>query len=173
MLTFILLTLTSFLKKLSGTCSSSNSNSRSRGSVGRSFWRRRFAFLARCAGFGRPRHGTSGSSSSRTWFTMADAWVLFYCKILTHLCSLIGRSCKLLLDKRSYAFGRHNFDVGATQLRCWGDTTPMLARRNFGWGDVTSGNKAMGRHNLTPMEHTLTHSRRACSLILHNCISLQ
>ena len=85
----------------------------------------------------------------------------------------IGRSCKLLLDKRSYAFGRHNFDVGATQLRCWGDTTPMLGRRNFGWGDVTWGNKAMGRHNLTPMEHTLTHSRRACSLILHNYISLQ
>ena len=26
----------------------------------------------------------------------------------------------------------------------------MLGQRNFGWGDVTWGNKAMGRHNLTP-----------------------
>ena len=44
--------------------------------------------------------------------------------------------------------GRHNFDDGATQLICWGDTTPMLGRRNFGWGDITWGDKAMGRHNL-------------------------
>ena len=44
--------------------------------------------------------------------------------------------------------GRHNHDVGATQPRCWGDTTPMLGRRNFGWGDITWGDKAMGRHNL-------------------------
>ena len=35
--------------------------------------------------------------------------------------------------------GRHNFDVGATQLICWGDTTLMLGRRNFGWGDITWG----------------------------------
>ena len=62
----------------------------------------------------------------------------------------IGESYKLLLDKRSYALGRRNFDVGATQPRCWGDTTPMLGRRNFGWGDITWGDKAMGRHNLTP-----------------------
>ena len=25
----------------------------------------------------------------------------------------------------------HNFDVGTTQLRCWGDTTSMLGRHNF------------------------------------------
>ena len=66
--------------------------------------------------------------------------------------NLTAVSClyKLLLDKRSYALGRRNFDVGATQPRCWGDTTPMLGRRNFGWGDITWGDKAMGRHNLTP-----------------------
>ena len=48
----------------------------------------------------------------------------------------------------SSSMGRHNFDDGATQLICWGDTTPMLGRRNFGWGDITWGDKAMGRHNL-------------------------
>ena len=86
----------------------------------------------------------------------------------------IGRSCKLLLDKRSYAFGRHNFDVGATQLRCWGDTTPMLGRRNFGWGDVTWGNKAMGRHNLTPMEHTLdAHAHSFCIIASHYSSSMR
>ena len=69
-LKFTLLTLTSLLKKLAGTCSSSKSKSRSRGSVGRRLWRRRLAFLARWVGFGRPGHGISGSSS---WFTMADA----------------------------------------------------------------------------------------------------
>ena len=48
----------------------------------------------------------------------------------------------------SSSMGRHNFDDGATQLICRGDTTPMLGRRNFGWGDITWGDKAMGRHNL-------------------------
>ena len=46
------------------------------------------------------------------------------------------------MDRRKSLF------VGATQPRCWGDTTPMLGRRNFGWGNITWGDKAMGRHNL-------------------------
>ena len=48
----------------------------------------------------------------------------------------------------SSSMGRHNFDDGATQLIYRGDTTPMLGQRNFGWGDITWGDKAMGRHNL-------------------------
>ena len=88
--------------------------------------------------------------------------------LVDHSRKSIGESCKLLLDKRSYAFGRHNFDVGARQLRCWGDTTPMLGRRNFGWGDVTWNNKAMERQPDTHGTHSLTHSRRACSLICIN-----
>ena len=48
-----------------------------------------------------------------------------------------------------------NFDVGGTQLRCWGDTTRMLGRRNLGWRVVTWGDKAMGRHNLTPFAHVV------------------
>ena len=34
------------------------------------------------------------------------------------------------------------------QLRCWGDTTSLLGRRDLIWGDATWGDKAMGRHNL-------------------------
>ena len=60
-----------------------------------------------------------------------------------------------------YALGRRNFDVGATQPRCWGDTTPMLGRRNFGWGDIIWGDKAMGRHNL--------HSTIFTLLNVHTC----
>ena len=46
----------------------------------------------------------------------------------------------------------HSFKLlyfnGATQFRCWGDTTSMPGRHNLGWGDITWGDKAMGRHNL-------------------------
>ena len=62
--------------------------------------------------------------------------------------------------------GRHNFDDGPTQLICWGDTTPMLGRRNFGWGDITWGDKAMGQHNL----HVFSVMRRTW-LYWHHCYS--
>ena len=34
----------------------------------------------------------------------------------------------------------------------------MLGRRNFDWGDVTWGDKAMGRHNLTPCTETIIYN---------------
>ena len=58
------------------------------------------------------------------------------------------------LHSAQFKFKLLYFD-GATQFRCWGDTTSMLGRRNLGWGDVTWGNKAMGRHNLTPFAHVV------------------
>ena len=56
-----------------------------------------------------------------------------------------GKLINFTVHSLSYftLMGRHNFDVGATQLRCWGDTTRLLGRHNLGWGD-----KAMERHNL-------------------------
>ena len=36
--------------------------------------------------------------------------------------------------------------------------------RNFGWGDVTWGDKAMGRHNLTPFELLRNQVGRKISL---------
>ena len=41
------------------------------------------------------------------------------------------------LGDATLMLGRHNYDVGETQLRCWGDTARGL-------GDVTWGDKAMG-----------------------------
>ena len=64
----------------------------------------------------------------------------------------------------SSSMGRHNFDDGATQLICRGDTTPMLGRRNFGWGDITWGDKAMGRHNLHSISIPLQRMIRAASV---------
>ena len=66
--------------------------------------------------------------------------------------------------------GRHNFDDGATQLICWGDTTPMLGRRNFGWSDITWGDKAMGRHNLHSSEQfSMSFETTAASCPMIDC----
>ena len=53
------------------------------------------------------------------------------------------------LGDATLMLGRHNYDVGVTQLRCWGD-------------------KAMGRHNLTPFcQHInrLQFANHFCNLL--------
>jgi len=102
----------------------SNSNLRSRGSIGRSIWRRRFTFLARWAGFGRPGHGASGSSWGNTSLMKADAGVTNFTSASlrireTNFAATSVPTCPLWLCCNIYLWSHHALPM------CSVDTLPV------------------------------------------------